>query len=208
MTTALCFTDTETTHLSADVGHAWEIAVIRRDPDGIETEYLWQLNIDLTDADPQSLDVGRYHQRYAVPAGVEAIQVMSDGTHWKLTLAEMLFDFQDAVRDAILVGSNPGFDDRFLRKLMAANNRKVTWLYRPTCIANLAEGYLWRADPVWVAEQQEKGLISSKALSRRLGVEPPTVDVAHTALGDARWARDVFLAVTGGPVVPAERAGA
>jgi len=39
---------------------------------------------------------------------------------------------------------------------------------------------------------------SSRDLSRWTGVEPPAAEVAHTALGDARWARDVFDAVTGG----------
>jgi DNA polymerase III epsilon subunit-like protein len=41
--------------------------------------------------------------------------------------------------------------------------------------------------------------LSSKWLSRKVGVEPPGEGVAHTALGDARWARDVYDAVTGGP---------
>jgi DNA polymerase III epsilon subunit-like protein len=39
--------------------------------------------------------------------------------------------------------------------------------------------------------------INSRWLSRQVGVEPPGPDVAHTALGDARWARDVYDAVTG-----------
>jgi hypothetical protein len=41
--------------------------------------------------------------------------------------------------------------------------------------------------------------ISSRWLSRQVGVEPPGEGVAHTALGDARWARDVHDAITRDP---------
>jgi hypothetical protein len=38
--------------------------------------------------------------------------------------------------------------------------------------------------------------ISSRGLSRQIGVEPPAEGVAHTALGDARWVRDMYDAIT------------
>ncbi|MCW2900734.1 MAG: hypothetical protein JWO67_2999 [Streptosporangiaceae bacterium] len=200
--TTLAFVDTETTHLSPELGDAWEIAVIRRDHDGVETEGLWQVRVPLEHAEEEALRISRYHERFGVPDGCDAISITSYGrpartARMRLSLPEMLFDFQEMVQDAVLVGSNPGFDDRFLRKLLHAHGRKVGWHYRPTCIANLAEGYLWRDRPEVMAQQ--KGPLSSRWLSQQMGVELPTADVAHTALGDARWAKAVFDAVTDFP---------
>jgi hypothetical protein len=39
----------------------------------------------------------------------------------------------------------------------------------------------------------------SEVLSRAVGVDPNAYE-RHTALGDARWARDIYDAVTGGAV--------
>lgn len=203
MSAPLAFTDTETSSLSAEQGHAWEIAVIRRDQDGTDTEHLWQIRIDLATADPDSLRISRYHQRFAVPAGIDAVQVMPDGGLWKLTLPELLFDIHDALADAVLIGSNPAFDDRFISKLLRAHGRKTPWHYRPIDIATLAAGYEYgRAasnpggDYLFPSDFPQHPY-SSRALSRAVGVEPPGDNVAHTALGDARWARDVHDAVTG-----------
>ena len=57
--TPLAFVDTETTHLDAEVGEAWEVAVILREQDRrTDTEYVWQVRPDLTTADPESLRIG------------------------------------------------------------------------------------------------------------------------------------------------------
>lgn len=201
---ALAFTDTETSHLDPEIGDAWEIAVIRRDPDGAETEHLWQVAIDLTNADPKSLEIGGYHERFAVPAGTDAIQVMPDGTHLKLTTPELLFDLQEALAGSVMIGSNPGFDDRFLRKPLRANKRKIGWHYRPIDIATLAAGYQWGlaaarpgGDFLFPGDFPQHPY-SSRGLSRAVGVEPPGAATAHTALADATWAKNVYDAVTRG----------
>lgn len=194
--TPIAFVDTETTHLDPRHGGAWEIAVIRRREDGVDAEYLWQVRPDLTTADPESLGIGRFQERFAVPDGWDAIECFASGPPMKLTLSEMLFDLQDALDGAVLVGSNPGFDVAFLSKLLQAHNRKMPWHYRPIDVATLAAGYMWALEPELMARDPKP--ISSRWLSRQVGVEPPGDGVAHTALGDARWARDVFDAVTGG----------
>lgn len=192
----LTFVDTETTHLDPRHGDAWEIAVIRRNEDGVDTEYLWQVRPDLATADPESLKIGRFEERFAILDGWDAIEVFPSGPPMREQLPEMLFDLQEALKGGVLIGSNPGFDVAFLTKLLQAHGRKLPWHYRPIDIATLAAGFMWAQEPELMAKDTKP--ISSRWLSRQVGVEPPGDDVAHTALGDARWARDVYDAVTRG----------
>jgi DNA polymerase III epsilon subunit-like protein len=198
--TPLAFIDCETTHLDPRNGDAWEIAVIRRE-DGMDAERLWQVRPDLTTADPEALTIGKFHDRFTVPDSWDAIEISpAGGPPLRLTLPEMLFDLQDAFKGAVLIGSNPGFDVAFLTKLLRAHDRKLPWHYRPVDIATLAAGYLHglAASTQFPGTGQDIAPLpfSSRSLSQAVGVEPPGPDTAHTALGDARWARDVYDAVT------------
>ena len=200
----LAFVDTETTHLDPRRGDAWEIAVIRRREDGVDVEYVWQVRPDLTTADPEALKIGRFEERFAVPDGWDAIEFIPSGAPFRTLIPEMLFDLQEALSGAVIIGSNPGFDVAFLAKLLQAHGRKLPWHYRPIDIATLAAGYrygqaasgAYGGDFAFQADYPQHPY-SSYGLSRAVGVEPPAKDVAHTALGDARWARDVYDAVAG-----------
>lgn len=205
--TPLAFVDTETTHLDAELGDAWEVAVILRDFDDntpTDTEYAWQIRPDLATADPEALKIGRYLERFAVPSHAEAAWTgYEDGPVLPMRRAEVTDAIRNVLSGAVLVGSNPGFDDRFLRKLLGPGSAQ--WHYRPVDIATLAAGRKLGmtemarcAGSKIFASDEVPFPFSSRALSRWTGVEPPGDDVAHTALGDARWARDVFDAVTGG----------
>lgn len=205
----IAFVDTETTHLNAEIGDAWEVAVILREADAThspdtDTEYVWQIRPDLTVADPESLKIGRFDERFNVPANVDAAFTGYEaGPVVPMTREQAIITIRSILRGAILVGSNPGFDDRFLRKLLGPGSAQ--WHYRPVDIATLAAGRklgltgLARLAGVTPLPSDEVRFpFSSRDLSRWTGVEPPGGDVAHTALGDARWARDVFDAVVGG----------
>lgn len=207
MNTPIAFVDTETTHLDAEIGDAWEVAVVLREFDDNEpadTEYVWQIRPNLAAADPESLKIGRYLERFVVPPHAEAAWTgYEDGPILPMTRAQAAEAILAVLRGAVLVGSNPGFDDRFLRKLLGPGSAQ--WHYRPVDIATLAAGrklgmveLARRFGVKPVPSDEVRFPFSSRDLSRWTGVEPPGDGVAHTALGDARWARDVFDAVTGG----------
>ncbi|MGW2740546.1 3'-5' exonuclease [Streptomyces sp. NPDC001288] len=201
----IAFVDTETTHLDAELGDAWEVAVVLREFDDNEpddTEYVWQIRPNLATADPEALKVGRYLERFAVPPHASAAWTgYGHDPILPMTRAEVVNSILNVLRGAVLIGSNPGFDDRFLRKLLGPGSAQ--WHYRPVDIATLAAGYrhgqaasgAYGGDFLLPTDYPTLPY-SSRGLSHAVGIEPPGPDTAHTALGDARWARDVYDAIT------------
>ncbi|MGW0869918.1 3'-5' exonuclease [Streptomyces sp. NPDC002740] len=184
----IAFVDCETTHLDAEIGDAWEVAVIlRAEKDGrlTDTEHVWQFAIDRTAADPEALRIGRFRERHLVDPTWGAAWT-GPGPVLPCSRESAVEAIVTVLRGAVIVGSNPGFDDRFLRKLLGPGSAQ--WHYRPYDIVQLAAAKIG-------AQQAGPLPWSSYALSRAVGVEPPTAEAAHTALGDARWARDVHDAV-------------
>jgi hypothetical protein len=80
---------------------------------------------------------------------------------------------------------------------MRANGICPSWHYHLIDVENLAVGYL---AGVGVATRQvgaPKPPWDSEELSRLVGVEPPSEEERHTALGDARWAMRLYDVVMG-----------
>lgn len=209
MSTPVAFVDCETTHLDAEVGEAWEVGVILREfednGEHTDTEYLWEFAIDPTPGafDPEALRIGRWHERRQLATGTNEAAFTGEVPAVLMPRTDAVKAIVNVLRGAVLVGSNPGFDDRFLRKLLGPGSAQ--WHYRPLCIATLAAGKkLGMAEVVRrfggkpLPSDEVPLPFSSRDLSRWTGVEPPGLGVAHTALGDARWARDVWDAVWGG----------
>ncbi|MFE7954429.1 hypothetical protein [Streptomyces sp. NPDC057413] len=205
--TPIAFVDTETTHLDAEIGQAWEVAVILREEDGgqtTDTEYVWQFAVDLAVADPEALRIGRYHERNIIGQTCDCEAAFTEPNAITcMTRSDAVKAVINVLSGTVMVGSNPGFDDRFLRKLLGPGCAQ--WHYRPIDIAVLAAGrklgiadVLRRFGGRPLPSDKVALPFSSRDLSRWMGVEPPGDGVAHTALGDARWTRDVFDAVTGG----------
>lgn len=192
----LAFVDTETTGLDPFVHDAWEIAVIARDGDQADAEHVWRIEPDLTNADPKSLEINRYHERTSAP-----------GWKWddRQTAARDLYALLDG---GVIVGSNPAFDAEMLTHLFGryyANPRP--WHYRTVDVATLAVGLSYGkaeaatkrdCDASWYDKVEEYIGFPWKSYraSEAIGIRRPADDVAHTAMGDARWARDVWDEVT------------
>ncbi|MFB7605226.1 3'-5' exonuclease [Streptomyces gardneri] len=205
----IAFVDTETTGLDPYRHDAWEIAIILRRPNQPDIEHLFQIRTSLVNADPKALEINRRLERFAVPDGEFAAKLPTATRRaaMELTEATLMHDLMDLLDGAMLVGSNPAFDERFLMKLFHEAGCPPRWYYRTVDIATMAVGHLY-GQAYTLAKQncdaeyygRADSLLSdgwrSYELSRLMGIEPPTKEAAHTALGDARWARDVYDAIT------------
>jgi hypothetical protein len=186
--TRLAFCDTETTSLRHD-RRAWEIAVIVREPGEPDAEHQWfihRADLDLGNADPMSLKIGRFHERHPQANG----DMFACGG-WEAE-PEALNEVEQLTRGAHLIGAVPSFDAEVLGNRMRANGICPSWHYHLQDFETLIAGYL-RGHDRPVPELPWR----SDDLSRAIGVEPPGEDDRHTALGDARWAMRVWDAVMG-----------
>lgn len=194
------FIDTETTSLRPD-RRAWEVGLIVRDG-GTDQEFHWFVDIDdldLANADPKSLEIGRFYERHPQMDGPEdTYGAYSDDE------ANVLREVEALIRGNHLVGAVPNFDADVLDRRMRRRNILPSWHYHIVDVEALAVGYLHATGlPYWgdpeapVTEAVLNLPWHSKDLYRAIGVDPDRYE-AHTALGDARLVRAVYDKITGG----------
>lgn len=176
------FMDCETISLRHD-RRAWEVAAIIREPGGAradDTERTWFVDVDDLDlgelADLKSLEIGGFYARHPqVRAGLAAAFAPSE--------ASVMDEVERVTRGAWIVGAVPNFDTETLAARMRYRGRLPAWHYHIIDVETLAAGHggfrpPWGFDDILAAY----GLVYNE------------VD-RHTALGDARMARDLFDAV-------------
>src|SRR5574338_1576276 len=201
--TPICFLDTETdgVHPGRKV---WEVAMIRRDDTG-ERETQFYVALDLSSADPFGLKVGGFYDRH--PMG----RYLSGRTdHAPTTGSEYLWPFSAAhevarfTHGAHLVGAVPNFDAEVLANLLRAEGLTPAWHYHLIDVEAMAVGWL-AGRGTGLSSPQDHVMQppwKSDDLARACGVEPPSDDERHTALGDARWAMRLYDALIGGTPSP------
>lgn len=199
MTGRVCFIDTETTSLRPD-RRAWEIGIVAREPGRADVEHHWFIDgfdLDLGNADPMSLSIGRFFERHPhFRLDRESTGTDTEGEYDALRLVEAI------TRGAHLVGAVVSFDADVLSQRMRANGICPSWHYHLIDVEALAIGYLSRkAEAAHMADEITREFLAppwkSDDLSRALGITVSDED-RHTALGDARWARAIYDAVTAG----------
>lgn len=193
--TPLCFIDTETTGVHPG-RRAWEIAIIRRDEKGQRKLVLQIEDIDLSNADPFGLKVGRFYDRHFLYARTHD----TASEHYRLVKeagAARLVEYY--TRGAHLVGAVPSFDAEVFDDMLRRHGLIPAWHYHLIDVEALAVGWLSAAAHFERGPRVELGLPwKSDDLSLALGVEPASEEERHTALGDAHWAMRLYDAITGG----------
>jgi hypothetical protein len=184
--TTLIFMDTETTGLSLD-DDIWEFAAIRREADGTETEHHLFIEHDRSKcAELPDSFLADHRARWDESGAVS-----------QLSAANYIHDL--ALDRPHIVGAVPNFDTERLAKLLARFGKTWSGHYHLIDVENLAVGYLHGLTtvPGYGSGAHLPLPWDSDAISRACGVEPPT-DKRHTAMGDAKWARALYDAVTHG----------
>lgn len=202
-TTPICVIDTETTslHPSREV---WEFAGIRRNPDGLELEMEFYLPVDLTHADPFSLNVGGYYDRH--PDGIAATgkpyprcgpNYEGDFPWTKANMRDYgrFKELDEAARaifrltfGAVIVGSNAGFDTRGLEPLIRSAGMVPAWHYRPIDVVDRAVGFFAAmGHPLPPTTRTDD-------VARILGIEVEE-KLRHTAMGDVRMTLAIYDAI-------------
>jgi len=193
MSGRIVFLDTETTSLRPD-RRAWDIGIIVREPGKPDTEHFWFVaasDLDLGNADPMSLKIGRFYERHPEykPGG--------DGYGDTVPEADAMHYVEALTRGAHLVGAVPNFDAEVLGARMRAHGICPSWHHHLIDVEALAVGYLHALHTAPDGNDPDIPLPwKSDDLSAALGITVSDED-RHTALGDAKWARAIYDAVTG-----------
>ncbi|MGO2819466.1 MAG: hypothetical protein ACTIA5_01605 [Brachybacterium tyrofermentans] len=192
----LVFLDIEATSLDTLTARPWEIAMIERWPSGRERATLMMVSdVDISDASEESLRVGGFNERHAQGGRAKWHEEKIAALWIARRLAK-----EPGLGLPVVVGSNvAGYDLPIITAMLARHAR---------FIARAGAVPAWHHHPVdlvtWTQAREAQspfGTIAlstgSYELSELAGVPRPAGAVAHTAMGDALWARDWWDAIKG-----------
>lgn len=178
MSAPIVFLDTETTGLELDAD-IWEIAAVRREPDGQQARlHLFvEHDTDKCVRLPQSFH-DDHRKRWAALDHDPVTRVMA---------AAQVHAFTDG---AHIIGAVPNFDTERLARMITAIGSRPMWHYHLIDVENLVVGHLAARGqalaPPW----------NSEDLCRYIGIDPNDY-ARHTAMGDVEWAMAIYDKVMG-----------
>ena len=188
------FLDTEAVTLELGPDVLWEIGLIFRSVGQRDAPMRWQIRPNMARANPRSLEISKFHDRFVVPAGAEAIAWLEPGKPLVvMTLRRVVHMLGALLEGASIYGMVPSFDTERLRLLFERFDVGAVWHYELHDVQDLAAGFLAREGTA--ARVSLTPPYDSAALSRAMGVAPP--QEAHAALGDADWAQRLHDTVMG-----------
>jgi hypothetical protein len=215
----IVFLDTETdgVHPGRKV---WEVAMIRRDEGG-ERETSFYVEPNLETADSVGLNVGRFYERHPLGRYLSGLESCRAGV--EVSPKHAAYTVARWTHGAHIVGAVPNFDTEVLGALMREHGLTPAWHYHLIDVEALAFGWLhgvaahghssvacsdspvdcnWWGEMAEGVSDEERDLtrppFRSDDLSRACGVEPPSDEERHTAMGDAKWAMRLYDRITGG----------
>lgn len=165
------FVDTETTGLDPEDDPIWEVSAVRR-VGGHWLDHTWHLPIDVGLVSSWVMENTGFADRYNL-AHLTSHQIFCNA-------------FDHFVDGAHIAGNVIGFDAERLARIYKRLDRATPWHYHTIDVEPLVVGRL-AAEGVQVELPWD-----SEWLSEQLGV--PIPEGRHSALVDALWARDVFVA--------------
>lgn len=187
----LAFLDCETTKLGPGA-RAWEIGLIRRPAGATRTDdrkhhwFIYTHDLDLGNADPTSLTIGRFYERH--PQAL--YNKHAAGARPENQVME---EIEKLTRGARILGSKPSFDQEILDARMRAHGLIPAWHHHPEDVPAMARG--WK---IGMGTPRNEAPRRSDDISRACGINPDDYD-RHTALGDCAWMRDLYDRVTTPP---------
>lgn len=190
------FLDLETTGVDEDRHCLYEIGLILRHQEPgdtappVDVEYSWMIRPDLFTADPFALRIGRYHERinkfglHIAEYGEARVQAHpQDPTDTHTSASAIASEVALLLDGARVVGAVPWFDEKFIHRFLRENGQAATNHYHLVDVEALAAGASGMQPP-WDFNKVLAAYGLKYDESER-----------HTALGDARMARDLYDAV-------------
>lgn len=209
--TQIVFLDTEYTNLvpphRPGGGRLWEIGMIVRTPspeaeagapfgrDYEDREIRWLVDdVDLSTADPKSLEVGRFYERHPRYSEATRRAIAAADSNFDLSLSEYAVSWNVAqqIRPGChIVGAVPGGDVDHLRDMLYRHGLPWVAHYHLIDIESMIVGYLWATGEPPALPWPYSDLLAGLGL-----VEDEKTK--HTALGNARMVRAAWDVMTGG----------
>lgn len=194
----LVFIDTETTSLRHD-RRIWDVGLITRE-NGLQIErqmFVDASDLDLGNADPFSLKVGRFYDRHPNMLVWNAELRAQMGSE-----RAVMQEIESITRGAHLIGAIVSFDAEGIAARMRACGIAPSWHHHLIDIEALCVGYLSGLGLGLVGTKGERPAIiappwRSDELTKAMGVESAPETDRHTAIGDARWAMRMYDKVMG-----------